>query len=151
MTVTLVPRTFWLRIFCTLVPVVAGFLIVQAVMSGRAHQQLVTDEFSKRGQAIAAQLASSVELGVYNEDRQLLGASIRGALRNPDVAYVVIYGEGGKPLDEGGRPVPEAAGPPEARVREAPSSRRIEREGSGSSSFGRQSRRRQCARPTRSC
>jgi signal transduction histidine kinase/HAMP domain-containing protein len=125
----MVPRTFWLRIFCTLVPVVAGFLIVQAVMSGRAHRQLVTDEFSKRGQAIAAQLASSVELGVYNEDRQLLGTSIRGALRNPDVAYVVIYGEGGKPLAEGGRPVPEAAGSPEARVQEAPSSRRMEREG----------------------
>ena len=102
---TMVPRKFWLRIFWTVVPVVAGFLIVQALMSARTHRQLVTDEFSKRGHAIAKQLASSVELGVYNEDKQLLGASIRGALRDPDVAYVVIYGEGGKPLAEGGRPV----------------------------------------------
>ena len=82
MTVTLVPRTFWLRIFCTLVPVVAGFLIVQAVMSGRAHQR-VTDEFSKRGQAIAAQLASTSQLGVYNEDRQVLGGLDPGCAEKP--------------------------------------------------------------------
>src|SRR5438445_9915376 len=126
---TMVPRRFWLRIFWTVVPVVAGFLIVQALMSARTHRQLVTDEFSKRGQAIAAQLASSVELGVYNEDKQLLAASIRGALRDPDVAYVTIYGEGGKPLAEGGRPGPQAAGPSEAQVEEPWSSRYVERGG----------------------
>ena len=126
---TMAPRRFWLRIFWTVVPVVAGFLIVQAVMSARTHRQLVTDEFSKRGQAIAAQLASSIELGVYSEDKQLLAASIRGALRDPDVAYVVIYGEKGKPLAEGGRPVLEATGPPEAPVEEASSSRHVERGG----------------------
>ena len=43
---TIVPRKFWLRIFWTVVPVVAGFLIVQALMSARTHRQLVTDEFS---------------------------------------------------------------------------------------------------------
>jgi len=126
---TIVPRKFWLRIFWTVVPVVAGFLIVQALMSARTHRQLVTDEFSKRGHAIAKQLASSVELGVYNEDKQLLGASIRGALRDPDVAYVVIYGEGGKPLAEGGRPVVETAGLPGARLEAASSSRHLEQSG----------------------
>src|SRR5262249_35573069 len=71
----------------------------------------------------------SVELGVYNEDKQLLGASIRGALRDPDVAYVVIYGEGGKPLAEGGRPIVEPARLPDVRTEKTLSSRQVE--GSG--------------------
>ena len=126
---TLVPRTFWLRIFWSVVPVVAGFLIFQAVMSGRAHRQLVTDEFTKRGQAIAAHLASSVELGVYSEDKQLLGTSIRATLRDPDVAYVVIHGESGNVLAEGGHLVSAAAGQSEVTVADRPSSRRVERQG----------------------
>jgi signal transduction histidine kinase/HAMP domain-containing protein len=127
-TLTLAPGTFWLRIFWSVVPVVAVFLIFQAVMSGRAHWQLVTDEFNKRGQTIAGQLASSVELGVYSEDRQLLGASIRGALKNPDVAYVVIYGESGRVLADGGRLSKDVLAA-EPAVAEVTSSRRAERGG----------------------
>jgi signal transduction histidine kinase len=124
-----VRRSFWLRIFWSVVPVVAGFLIFQAVMSWRTHRQLVTDEFSKRGQTIAAHLASSVELGVYSEDKQLLGASIRGVLRDPDVAYVVIFGEGGKALAEGGRMVQQAVTPAGAVGAVEPGMRSVERGG----------------------
>lgn len=127
---TLAPGTFWLRIFWSVVPVVAVFLVFQAVMSGRAHWQLVNDEFSKRGQTIAGQLASSVELGVYSEDRQLLGASIRGVLKDADVAYVVIYGDGGRVLADGGRLSKDKdLVVPEAAVAGGPSSRRTERAG----------------------
>jgi signal transduction histidine kinase len=127
--ITLVRRTFWLRIFWSVVPVVAGFLIFQAVMSGRSHRQLVADEFTKRGEAIAAHLASSVELGVYSEDEQLLAASIRAALRDPDVAYVVIHGEGGKVLAEGGERISDAVVQSEGGVVDRPTSQRVEHRG----------------------
>ncbi len=49
----------------------------------------------KRGQVMAANLASSSELGVFAEDNQLLESSLLGVIGNADVAYVFIYGEDG--------------------------------------------------------
>jgi signal transduction histidine kinase len=56
----------------------------------------------RRGEAMAGNLAYSGELGVFAEDRQLLESSMRGVVNDPDVAYVVIYGEKGQTLTQGG-------------------------------------------------
>ena len=74
-------------------------------MNVREHRRLVTEEFEKRGQALASNLGFASELGALSEDKQLLDAAMRGALRSPDVAYVVIHGGDGRILANSGRPV----------------------------------------------
>jgi hypothetical protein len=101
--------SFGARIFWSAAPVVAIFLVLQGWLNVREQQRLATAEFIKRGEAIAAHLASSSELGVFSEDTQLLAASIRGAVKDPDVAYVVIQGEDGRVLADGGRDSASAA------------------------------------------
>src|SRR5438093_11007992 len=90
--------TFWARIFWTVIPFILALLLFHGVMDLREHRRLVTEQFMKRGQAMAGNLAYSGELGVFAEDRQLLESSMRGVAGDPDVAYVVIYGEDGKIL-----------------------------------------------------
>ena len=85
--------TFWARIFWTVIPFLLALLLFHGVMDLREHRRLVTEQFMKRGQAMAANLAYSGELGVFAEDRQLLESSMRGVVGDLDVAYVVIYGE----------------------------------------------------------
>ncbi|MEE9519763.1 MAG: ATP-binding protein, partial [bacterium] len=52
-------------------------------------------------------LAYSSELGVFAEDEQLLETSMRVVVGDPDVAYVLIYGERGETLAKRGRQVGE--------------------------------------------
>ncbi len=103
------PTTFRARIFWSVTPVVLAFLLLHGVGDLREHRRLVTDELTKRGQALAVNLARSTELGVFSEDRQLLESSIRGVLGDPDIAYIAIYGEGGKLLAQGGERAHEFA------------------------------------------
>ena len=119
------PSTFWLRIFGTIVPVVTACLVVNGVISVREHRRVVTAEFMKRGEAVVGHLAAGIELGIYTEDKQLLGASIRGVVKDPDVAYVVIHGESGQPLADGGRQVSGVGGRIEAAVMQSSSSRSV--------------------------
>ena len=123
------PRTFWLRIFLSIVPIVVVLLVVHGLISIREHRRVITGEFMKRGEAAASHLASSSELGVFTEDRQSLGASIRGVVRDADVAYVVIYGENGQALAEGGRQVSGAAGQLDPALLRRMASRSLERGG----------------------
>ncbi len=101
--------SFGTRIFLSAAPIVALFLLLQGWLNVREQQRLATAEFIKRGEALAAHLAISSELAVFSEDTQLLGASIRGAVKDPDVAYVIIQGEDGRVLAEGGREVAAVA------------------------------------------
>src|SRR5512137_2983588 len=82
-------RTFRARIFWSVVPIVLALLIFHGVMDLREHRRLFTDDFMRRGRAMAGNLAYSGELGVFAEDRQLLESSMRGVAGDPDVAYVV--------------------------------------------------------------
>jgi hypothetical protein len=107
---------------------VVSFLVFQGWMNVRQHRLLVTQKFEKRGRALASNLGSTSELGVFSEDKQLLEVGIKGALRDPDVAYVVIQGETGKVLASGGRLV-DVAEPLGDVVRDQPLSRNIERAG----------------------
>jgi signal transduction histidine kinase len=119
------PTTFWLRIFWSFVPIVTICLVVNGLISVREHRRVVTAEFMKRGEAVARHLASSSELGVYTEDKQLLGASIRSIVKDPDVAYVVIHGESGQPIADGGRQASGVGGRIDAAVMQRPSSRSV--------------------------
>src|SRR5262245_51681258 len=98
-------RSFRARVFWSVVPIVVSFLVFQAWMNAREHRRLITEEFEKRGRAMASNLGFTSELGVFSEDRQLLETAMKGILLDPDVAYVVIHGEKGKVLASGGRQV----------------------------------------------
>jgi signal transduction histidine kinase/HAMP domain-containing protein len=116
------------RIFWSVVPIVLSFLAFQGWMNVREHRQLVTEEFEKRGRALASNLGFASELGALSEDKQLLDATMRGALRNPDVAYVVIHGGNGRILANSGRSV--AVEPQlETIASDRPLSRNVERAG----------------------
>ncbi len=91
------------RIFWSIVPAVALLLVFQGWMNVREQRRLVMDEFIKHGQAVASHLASSSELAVYSEDKQLLGTSIHGAIQDVDVAYAFIRASDGKVLASDGR------------------------------------------------
>jgi signal transduction histidine kinase/HAMP domain-containing protein len=114
--------SFRARIFWSVVPIVVLFLVFQGWMNVREHRRLVTEEFEKRGRALASNLGFASELGAFSEDKELLGAAMRGALRNPDVAYVVIRGGDGRVLASSGR----QAGF-EAQSGETPSNRPVSR------------------------
>ncbi len=89
------PSTFRARIFWSLIPIVLFLFIVLGVIDLSQHKQLGEEEFMKRGQVMAANLAYSSELGVFAEDEQLLESSLRGVMGDVDVAYVFIYSEDG--------------------------------------------------------
>ena len=97
--------SFRTRVFWSVVPIVVSFLVFQAWMNIREHRRLVTEEFEKRGRALAANLGFASELGAFSEDTQLLAVAMRGALRNPDVAYVIVHAGDGRILATGGRQV----------------------------------------------
>ena len=98
-------RSFAARIFWSVIPAFVLFVVIQGWLNVREQPRLVTAEFVKRGEAIVSHLASSTELGVFAEDTQLLASAIRGVAKDSDVAYVLIRGEEGKRLAEGGRQV----------------------------------------------
>ncbi|WP_119461479.1 ATP-binding protein [Rhodospirillaceae bacterium SYSU D60014] len=96
------PLTLGGRIFWSVMPIILVLWVLVGAWSLYDQRQLMTTEFLKRGQAMAGNLAYSSELGVFTEDQQLLEASLRGVLGDPDVAYVAIYGEDGRILTRGG-------------------------------------------------
>jgi signal transduction histidine kinase/DNA-binding response OmpR family regulator len=97
------PTTFRARIFWSIIPVVLLLLIIHGVMTITEHKRLITAEFTKRGETLAAALAETSELGVLAEDTPLLDTAMRGVVGNPDVAYVVVYGQPGAVLAQGGK------------------------------------------------
>ena len=104
--------SLWARIFWTIIPIFVALLIVHGVMDLREHRRLVTDQFMKRGEAMAVNLAYSGELGVFAEDPRLLESSMRGIVGDPDVAYLFIYSEDGRVLAKGGKQVAALEGTP---------------------------------------
>jgi signal transduction histidine kinase len=102
------PSTFRARIFWSVVPIVVVLLLAQGGLSIYQHRRLLTEEFRRRAQAMSENLAATSELAVYTEDPALVEGLVRSAASDPDVAYVVVYGEGGRRLGQGG-PAPGAA------------------------------------------
>ncbi len=114
------------RVFWSVVPIVLSFLAFQGWMNVREHRRLVTEEFEKRGRALASNLGFASELGALSEDKQLLEAAMRGALRSPDVAYVVVHGGDGRILANSGQPIAVEA---DRIDMDRPLSRNVERAG----------------------
>src|SRR2546422_7466893 len=109
------------RVFWSVGPIVVSFLVFQAWMNIREHRRLVAEEFEKRGRALAANLGFASELGAFSEDAQLLGVAMRGALRNPDVAYVIVHAGDGRILASGGRHVTAVSPSPAGTIDRGPS------------------------------
>jgi signal transduction histidine kinase len=86
------------RVFWSVIPVILILSIIIGAANVYEYRRLITEEFMKRGASMASNLAYSSQLGVFSEDQQLLEASLRGVLRDPDTAYVAIYGDRGKLL-----------------------------------------------------
>jgi signal transduction histidine kinase/HAMP domain-containing protein len=108
--------SFRTRVLVWVVPMIFVLCVLFGGMSLYQHSQLLRREFVKRGKALATDLASSGELGVFSEDERLLNASLRGITGEEDVAYVFIYTDGGRRLASGGKALsdPSAAAIAEA-------------------------------------
>ena len=102
--------TFRARIFWSVIPIVLSLFLLLGVISLLRQKRLAEEEFMKRGQTMAANLAYSSELGVLAEDGRQLQSAMRAVVGDPDVAYVIIYREDGKILVVGGRQVSELTG-----------------------------------------
>jgi signal transduction histidine kinase len=92
-------------VFWSVIPIFVVLLATVGSITVLQHRTLVENEFRKRGQEMAASLAASSELGVLVEDKDLLGAALRGAAGASDVAYVVVYAADGRLLAQGGHDV----------------------------------------------
>ncbi len=87
-TITLRARMFW-----SIIPIFLVFVALFVIISLRLHQRDSREQFRRSGQRLALNLASSVELAVLAEDMHQLAVSLRGVADDPDVAYVLVYGE----------------------------------------------------------
>lgn len=68
---------------------------IVAVVLLRQQQQSLTAEMTKRGLTIAQNLAASAKQPLLTDDELTLNVLVRDAMRDPDVAYVVIADQDG--------------------------------------------------------
>ncbi len=68
------------------------------VIDFRQQRHLAEEEFIKRGEAMAANLAQGSKLAVFTENEFLLNSAMKSVTGDADFAYVLIYGEDWKIL-----------------------------------------------------
>ncbi len=71
------------------------------VLGREAMQSMATDALSRRGEAMVEQLADSLANPLYYSDLDAIGITVRAASRQPDVAYVLVYGADGNIVHDG--------------------------------------------------
>ena len=71
------------------------------VLGREAMQSMAADALSRRGEAMVEQLADSLTNPLYFSDLDSIGITVRAASRQPDVAYVLVYGADGNILHDG--------------------------------------------------
>ena len=71
------------------------------VLGREAMQSMATDALGRRGEAMVEQLADSLTNPLYYSDLDAIGITVRAASRQPDVAYVLVYGPGGNIVHDG--------------------------------------------------
>jgi signal transduction histidine kinase len=98
-------RTFRARVFRSLIPSILLLVILLGVVDFYQQRRLAEEEFVKRGETMAANLASSSKLAVFTEDRSLLESSLRSVTGDGDFAYALIYGGDWKILVDAGKQV----------------------------------------------
>lgn len=75
-------------------------------MTGKALRDLAREGLQRRGETLASQLADSATNPLYYLDLATLGELARAVLRQPDVAYVIIYDAEGSILHDGSGDIP---------------------------------------------
>ena len=71
------------------------------VLGREAMQSMAADALSRRGEATVEQLADSLTNPLYYSDLDAIGIIMRAASRQPDVAYVLVYGADGNIVHDG--------------------------------------------------
>ncbi len=71
------------------------------VLGRDAMQAMATDALTRRGEAMAGQLAESLANPIYFSDLDAIGGLVRAVARQPDVAYVLVYDADGNILHDG--------------------------------------------------
>ncbi|KAF1718335.1 hypothetical protein CSC74_05530 [Pseudoxanthomonas yeongjuensis] len=71
------------------------------VLGREAMQSMAADALGRRGEATVEQLADSLTNPLYYSDLDAIGIIVRAASRQPDVAYVLVYGVDGKIVHDG--------------------------------------------------
>ena len=75
-------------------------------LSGEAMQALVGESLRRRGEGAVAQLADALTNPLYYFDLDAIGELARGALRQPDVAYVLVFDAEGNVVHDGSAAIP---------------------------------------------
>lgn len=70
-------------------------------LSVQAISEFSSSRLLSRGKGAAAQLADSLVNPLYYFDLDGVGAILRGMLRQPDVAYVIVYDDDGQVIHDG--------------------------------------------------
>lgn len=71
------------------------------VLGREAMQSMAADALGRRGEAMVEQLADSLANPLYYSDLDAIGIIVRAASRQPDVAYVLVYGVDGNIVHDG--------------------------------------------------
>ena len=71
------------------------------VLGREAMQSMAADALSRRGEATVEQLADSLTNPLYYSDLDAIGIIMRATSRQPDVAYVLVYGADGNIVHDG--------------------------------------------------
>ena len=69
-------------------------------------RQLVSERLKRRGELAVAQLADTLTNPMYYSDLDAIGAITRTALRQPDVAYVIVFDPQGRIVHDGSGDIP---------------------------------------------
>lgn len=93
--------------------------IVLAWYFTRTRLAELDESLQARGHAVVRQLAAASEYGVFSGNRDLLRQLVESALREDEVAGVVILDAGGETLAGGGRAITPVAKPLDSRSRSA--------------------------------
>ncbi len=67
----------------------------------QAVQSMASEGLTRRGAAMAQQLADSLANPMYYSDLDAIGTLVREATRQPDVAYVLVYDDDGNLVTDG--------------------------------------------------
>ncbi len=87
-------RTFRARIFWSFIPIIILMVILLGVIDFRVQRRLAEEEFIKRGDAVAANLAQASKVAVFTENKFLVESATKSVTADTDFAYLLIYGEG---------------------------------------------------------
>ncbi len=77
-----------------------------AAISGEAMREMVEQGVRKRGESMASQLAEALANPLYYFDLHSVGEIARSALAQADVAYVLVFDDGGRIVHDGSGDIP---------------------------------------------